>query len=113
MANFNHSRTPVDTESKLGPEGVPVLDPTYRCLAGGLQYLTFNRPDISFTSGCYVFLGWGAVTCGTSGAMSLRKQVRLTWDWRGLIKWLVPGKENDVLLRLNGYGKFVCQGDRE
>ncbi|GJT23380.1 ribonuclease H-like domain-containing protein [Tanacetum coccineum] len=28
----------VDTESKLGPEGVPVQDPTlYHCLAGGLQ----------------------------------------------------------------------------
>nr|GEX78721.1 ribonuclease H-like domain-containing protein [Tanacetum cinerariifolium] len=38
MVNCNPSRTPVDTESKLGPEGVPVQDPTlYRSLAGGLQ----------------------------------------------------------------------------
>lgn len=49
MANCNPSRTPVDTESKLGPEGVPVQDPTlYRSLVGGLQYLTFTRPDISY-----------------------------------------------------------------
>nr|GFA05662.1 ribonuclease H-like domain-containing protein [Tanacetum cinerariifolium] len=42
-------KTPVDTESKLGPEGVPVQDPTlYRSLAYGLQYLTFTRPDISY-----------------------------------------------------------------
>ncbi|GJQ98519.1 ribonuclease H-like domain-containing protein [Tanacetum coccineum] len=36
MVNCNPSRTPVDTESKLGPEGVHVHDPTlYRSLAGG------------------------------------------------------------------------------
>nr|GEW86646.1 ribonuclease H-like domain-containing protein [Tanacetum cinerariifolium] len=49
MTNCNPSRTPVDTDSKLGPEGVPIQDPTlYRSLAGGLQYLTFTRPDISY-----------------------------------------------------------------
>nr|GEW58860.1 ATPase, AAA-type, core [Tanacetum cinerariifolium] len=49
MTNCNPSRTSVDTDSKLGPEGVPVQDPTlYRSLAGGLQYLTFTRPDISY-----------------------------------------------------------------
>ncbi|GKE52648.1 ribonuclease H-like domain-containing protein, partial [Tanacetum coccineum] len=44
------TRSPtVDTESKLGPEGVPVQDPTlYRSLAGGLQYLTFTCPDLSY-----------------------------------------------------------------
>ncbi|GJR27971.1 ribonuclease H-like domain-containing protein [Tanacetum coccineum] len=36
MVHCNPSRTPVDTESKLGPKGVPVQDPTlYRSLAGG------------------------------------------------------------------------------
>ncbi|GJR79301.1 ribonuclease H-like domain-containing protein [Tanacetum coccineum] len=49
MVTCNPSRTPVDTESKLGPEGAPVQDPTlYRSLAGGLQYLTFTRPDLSY-----------------------------------------------------------------
>ncbi|GKC51935.1 ribonuclease H-like domain-containing protein [Tanacetum coccineum] len=49
MANCNPTRTPVDTESKLSSDGDPISDPTlYRSLAGGLQYLTFTRPDISY-----------------------------------------------------------------
>ncbi|GJT13348.1 ribonuclease H-like domain-containing protein [Tanacetum coccineum] len=49
MVSCNPSRTPVDTESKLGIDGDPVSDPTlYRSLAGSLQYLTFTRPDISY-----------------------------------------------------------------
>ncbi|GJX91729.1 ribonuclease H-like domain-containing protein [Tanacetum coccineum] len=49
MANCNPSRTPVDTESKLGDDGDPVSDSTfYRSLAGSLKYLTFTRPDISY-----------------------------------------------------------------
>nr|GFC38439.1 ribonuclease H-like domain-containing protein [Tanacetum cinerariifolium] len=49
MVNCNPSWTPVDTDSKLGPEGVAIQDPTlYRSLAGGLQYLTFTRPDLSY-----------------------------------------------------------------
>ncbi|GKF26930.1 ribonuclease H-like domain-containing protein [Tanacetum coccineum] len=36
-------------ESKLGADRDPVSDPTlYRSLAGGLQYQTFTRPDISY-----------------------------------------------------------------
>nr|GEX46771.1 ribonuclease H-like domain-containing protein [Tanacetum cinerariifolium] len=49
MVNCNPSRTPGNTDSKLGPEGVAIQDPTlYRSLAGGLQYLTFTRPDLSY-----------------------------------------------------------------
>ncbi|GKC36087.1 ribonuclease H-like domain-containing protein [Tanacetum coccineum] len=49
MVTCNPSRTPVDTESKLGLEGALIQDPTlYRSLAGGLQYLTFTRPDLSY-----------------------------------------------------------------
>ncbi|GJX81160.1 ribonuclease H-like domain-containing protein [Tanacetum coccineum] len=49
MVNCNPSRTPVDTESKLGLNGVLVQDPTmYRRLAGGLQYLTSTCLDLSY-----------------------------------------------------------------
>ncbi|GJZ92141.1 ribonuclease H-like domain-containing protein [Tanacetum coccineum] len=49
MVSCNPSRTPVDTESKLGVDGDPVSNPTlYRSLAGSLQYLTFTRSDISY-----------------------------------------------------------------
>ncbi|GJZ08402.1 ribonuclease H-like domain-containing protein [Tanacetum coccineum] len=38
MVNYNPSRIPIDTDFKLGPDGVPVQDPTlYSSLAGGLQ----------------------------------------------------------------------------
>ncbi|GJY98081.1 ribonuclease H-like domain-containing protein [Tanacetum coccineum] len=40
MVNCNPSRTPVDTDSKLGPEGIPVQDHTlYRSLAGDYNIL--------------------------------------------------------------------------
>ncbi|GJX11351.1 ribonuclease H-like domain-containing protein [Tanacetum coccineum] len=49
MSTCNPCRTPVDTVSKLGSDGVHVSDPTlYRSLAGSLHYLTFTRPDISY-----------------------------------------------------------------
>ncbi|GJU21112.1 ribonuclease H-like domain-containing protein [Tanacetum coccineum] len=49
MVYCNPSRTPVDTESKLGTTGDVVSDPTlYWSLACSLQYLTFTRPDISY-----------------------------------------------------------------
>lgn len=49
MQTCNPCLTPIDTESKLGPDGTPFDDPTlYWSLAGALQYLTFTRPDISY-----------------------------------------------------------------
>ncbi|XP_071728659.1 uncharacterized mitochondrial protein AtMg00810-like [Rutidosis leptorrhynchoides] len=49
MSNCKPCSTPVDTLSKLGPNGPPITDPTlYRSLAGALQYLTFTRPDITY-----------------------------------------------------------------
>nr|GEX15951.1 ribonuclease H-like domain-containing protein [Tanacetum cinerariifolium] len=39
----------MDTESKIGPDGAHVADPTlYRSLVVALQYLTFTRPDLSY-----------------------------------------------------------------
>ncbi|GKF35519.1 ribonuclease H-like domain-containing protein, partial [Tanacetum coccineum] len=50
MHNCNLCKTPVDTESKLSPDGDPFCDPTlYRSLAGALQYLTITRPDFTST----------------------------------------------------------------
>ncbi|GKF73856.1 ribonuclease H-like domain-containing protein, partial [Tanacetum coccineum] len=47
MVTCNPSRTPVDTESKLGPEGASVQDHTlYQQPCRGLQYLTFTRQQI-------------------------------------------------------------------
>nr|GEU78529.1 ribonuclease H-like domain-containing protein [Tanacetum cinerariifolium] len=52
------------TESKLGSDGDPVSDSTLYCsLAGGLQYLTFTRPDIPMTCNKYVFI------CMTLGSL--------------------------------------------
>nr|GEV90002.1 ribonuclease H-like domain-containing protein [Tanacetum cinerariifolium] len=49
VSNCNATRTPVDTESKLGSDRDPISDSTLYCsLTGGLQYLTFTRPDISY-----------------------------------------------------------------
>ncbi|GKA32198.1 ribonuclease H-like domain-containing protein [Tanacetum coccineum] len=53
MLNCNPCKTPVNTESKLGPDGDPVEDPTlFRSLASALQYLTFTRPDLSYVLYC-------------------------------------------------------------
>nr|GEV82017.1 reverse transcriptase domain-containing protein [Tanacetum cinerariifolium] len=49
MVNYNPSRTPIDTESKMGIDCDPVSDSTlYRSPEGSLQYLNFTRPDISY-----------------------------------------------------------------
>nr|GEZ49652.1 ribonuclease H-like domain-containing protein [Tanacetum cinerariifolium] len=54
MINFNPTQTPVDTESKLGPEGAPIYDPTfYRSLAAALKRIHRGRS----TSGYCVSLG--------------------------------------------------------
>ncbi|GJU63311.1 ribonuclease H-like domain-containing protein [Tanacetum coccineum] len=49
MTNCNPTRTPVDTESKLGSDGDHVSNPSlYRSLACSLHYLTFTHPDIFY-----------------------------------------------------------------
>ncbi|XP_021974946.1 uncharacterized mitochondrial protein AtMg00810-like [Helianthus annuus] len=51
MSSCKPASTPVDTNSKLSAtSGTDIENPTlYRSLAGALQYLTFTRPDISYT----------------------------------------------------------------
>jgi hypothetical protein len=50
MTDCKSCTTPVDLNPKLSADGDPVADPTdFRSLAGALQYLTFTRPDISYT----------------------------------------------------------------
>lgn len=50
MSTCNQCRTPSQSQTKLPSKGPSILDPTlYRSLPGCLQYLTFTRPNISFT----------------------------------------------------------------
>ncbi|GKD59017.1 ribonuclease H-like domain-containing protein, partial [Tanacetum coccineum] len=59
MVTCNPSRTPIDTESKLDLEGVPVQDPTlYRSLAEGStlkRILRYVRGTVDFGLQLYVF----------------------------------------------------------
>nr|GEZ35584.1 ribonuclease H-like domain-containing protein [Tanacetum cinerariifolium] len=67
MLNCNATRTPVDTESKLGSDGDPdSYSALYRSLTGGLQYLTFTRPDIS-----YVTLSYSSAEAEYSGVANV------------------------------------------
>ncbi|GJY48836.1 ribonuclease H-like domain-containing protein [Tanacetum coccineum] len=57
MSNCNATRTPVDTESKLGSDGDPVSDSTlYRSLAGGLQLQFYASPTSSLVT--YTDANW-------------------------------------------------------
>ncbi|GJS19791.1 ribonuclease H-like domain-containing protein [Tanacetum coccineum] len=58
MVGCNSSRTPVDTESKLGDGGTPVVDPTlYRSLAADFALIGWLPRLQRSTSGYCVFLG--------------------------------------------------------
>jgi hypothetical protein len=49
MTDCKPCSTPVDTQTRLSATlGDPVADPTYRSLAGALQYLTFTRSDLTY-----------------------------------------------------------------
>ncbi|GJT44466.1 ribonuclease H-like domain-containing protein [Tanacetum coccineum] len=78
MANCNPTRTPVDTESKLGSDRDPVSDPSLYCsLVGGLQYLTFTRPNISYAvqqAGC------PTTRCSTFGYCVFLGDNLLSWS---------------------------------
>ncbi|GJV99433.1 ribonuclease H-like domain-containing protein [Tanacetum coccineum] len=98
MVNCNPSRTPVDTESKLGPDGVPVQDPTmYRSLTGGLQYLTFTRPHLSYAGtldlGLHLYASYttslvGYTDVDLAGCPSTRRSTSETSWLRNLLREL-------------------------
>ncbi|XP_060969738.1 uncharacterized mitochondrial protein AtMg00240-like [Cannabis sativa] len=50
-SEVKHAHTPIGTTSKLSRDesGDPVDPPLYRCMIGGLLYLTASRPNISFS----------------------------------------------------------------
>ena len=50
MSNCKPCSTPVDTQAKLSKDNKPLIADAmfYRSLTGGLQYLTFSRPDITY-----------------------------------------------------------------
>nr|GFC01324.1 ribonuclease H-like domain-containing protein [Tanacetum cinerariifolium] len=89
MVNCNPSRKPVDTDSKLGPEGVAVQDPTlYRSHQRAfsillLLVLTYLMPFSRFVSTC---MAHGSLTllplnvsCGTSGVL-----------WTSVFSFMLP-----------------------
>nr|GEV37192.1 ribonuclease H-like domain-containing protein [Tanacetum cinerariifolium] len=48
MTNCNPSRTPVDTDSKLGPEGVPVQDPLYVAVLQRQQTISRSSAEAEY-----------------------------------------------------------------
>nr|GEY83823.1 retrovirus-related Pol polyprotein from transposon TNT 1-94 [Tanacetum cinerariifolium] len=55
LVTCNPSQTPVDIESKLGPKGAPVQDPTlYRSLAGGAPLSYFYTSKFVLCSSAYL-----------------------------------------------------------
>ncbi|GJT23886.1 ribonuclease H-like domain-containing protein [Tanacetum coccineum] len=91
MLNCNPNQTPVDTKSKHDPEGTPISDPTlYRCLASGLQYLTFTRPNLSYA--LYASLGSSLVAysdvdwagCPATRRSTSRYCVFMEAEYRGI-----------------------------
>ncbi|GJX23730.1 ribonuclease H-like domain-containing protein [Tanacetum coccineum] len=87
MVNCNPSRTPIDTESKLGSDDDPVFDPTlYRSLAGSLQYLTFTRPDISYAIWLLIrmadWAGFPTTPRSTSGYCVFLGNNLLSWSFK-------------------------------
>ncbi|GJS64938.1 ribonuclease H-like domain-containing protein [Tanacetum coccineum] len=84
MMNCNPCKTPANTESKLGPDGDLVSNPSlYRSLAGSLQYLTFTRPDLSYATIAYSDADWaGCPTTrrSTSGYCVFLGDNLITWS---------------------------------
>ncbi|GKD10971.1 ribonuclease H-like domain-containing protein, partial [Tanacetum coccineum] len=77
MVHCNPSRTPVDTESKLGPEGVPLYASATTSLVGYTDADWAGCPSTRrSTSGYYVFLcdnllSWSSVEAEYHGVVNV------------------------------------------
>ncbi|GJT31770.1 ribonuclease H-like domain-containing protein [Tanacetum coccineum] len=87
MVNFNPTRTPVDTQSIVGPDDDPVFDPTlYRSLAALKRVLRYVRGTLDFGLQIYALSSTGSLVAYSDA------------DWVGSsVEAKYQGVANDVV----------------
>ncbi|GJX47186.1 ribonuclease H-like domain-containing protein [Tanacetum coccineum] len=119
MVTCNPSQTPVDTESKLCPKGVPVQNHTlYRSLAGGLQephfaalkrILRYVRGTVEFGLQLYVFATTsqvGYIYANWAGCPSTHRSTSGYYVFLGdnLLSWFA--KQKHTISRSSAESKY-------